>query len=110
MCLRTFVDICRDRHDAPDKYELWFAILFLKIETVLPIVNKNTCVICKLFLKIETDLGQVGVPLRYIFSFLFSTTQDFGCESSNFSKKYIVSMCLNLEEAINATYIYLDIS
>ena len=110
MYLRIFVDIFRGRHDPPDNIEPWFAILFLKIETVLPVLTKNTCVICKLFLKIETDLGQVGVPLRYIFSFLFSTTQDFGCESSNFSKKWIVSMCLNLEEAINATYTYLDIS
>ena len=105
MYLRTFVDICRDRHDAPDKYELWFAILFLKIETVLPVVNKNTSVICKLFLKIETDLGQVGVPLRYIFSFLFSTTQDFGCESSNFSKK-----CFNVSEFGRSNKCHLHLS
>ena len=93
------------RHDAPDKYKLWFAILFLKIETVLPVVNKNTSVICKLFLKIETDLGQVGVPLRYIFSFLFSTTQDFGCESSNFSKK-----CFNVSEFGRSNKCHLHLS
>ena len=93
------------RHDAPDKYKLWFAILFLKIETVLPVLTKNTCVICKLFLKIETDLGQVGVPLRYIFSFLFSTTQDFGCESSNFSKK-----CFNVSEFGRSNKCHLHLS
>ena len=43
----THFDICQDRHDAPDKYELWFANLSLKIETVLPVLTKNTC-LCNL--------------------------------------------------------------